>query len=247
MSRRRLVPVDPEHQPPIRAFVSECRKAGLAGATGRCIANKVINKKRHHSSEDRKSEKRHPTSSVKSKKTSTCDPIPELFDKMSTMVVNPEAKDPMVLAIEGMEARLLVSMKENRKKEIAEMESNMNDIKITTSIQCAIDTMGNTIHQMIATNPVVQTTNSEVCVLKEENTRLQKELQYLRAEQGKLETRMERIENRNLDNCVIFRGLREDYKETDEMRRDRIYRELSNLLTEEDAEERYNMARRLVI
>ena len=38
------------------------------------------------------------------KKPSTCDPIPELSDKMSTIVVNPEAKDPMVLAIEGMEA-----------------------------------------------------------------------------------------------------------------------------------------------
>ena len=118
---------------------------------------------------------------------------------------------------------------------------------IETSIQCAIDTMGNTIHQMIANNPVVQTTNSEVRVLKEENTRLKKELQYLSAEQGKLETRMERIENCNLENCVIFRGLREDYKETDQMGRDRIYHELSNLLTEEDAEERYNMARRLVI
>ena len=113
------------------------------------------------------------------------------------------------------------------------MESNMKEI-IETSIQRAIDTMGNTIHQMIATNPVVQTTNS-------------KELQYLSAEQGKLETRMERIENHNLENCVIFRGLREDYKETDEMGRDRIYRELSNLLTEEDAEECYNMAKRLVI
>ena len=107
--------------------------------------------------------------------------------------------------------------------------------------------MGSTIHQMISSNPVVQTTNSEICVLKEENTRLKKELQYLSAEQVKLENRMERIENRNLENCVIFRGLKEDNKETDKMGRDRIYRELSNLLTEEDEEERYRMARRLVI
>ena len=137
-------------------------------------------------------------------------------------------------------------MKENREKEIAEMESNMKEI-IETSIQRAIDTMGSTIHQMISSNPVVQTTTSEICVLKEENTRLKKELQYLSAEQVKLESRMERIENRNLENCVIFRGLKEDYKETDEMGRDRIYRELSNLLTDEDEEEHYRMARRLVI
>ena len=247
MSRRRLVPVDPDHQPPIRTFIEECRKAGLSGVTGLRIANKVINKKRHRSADDKKnSGKRRPTSFSKLKETSVCDPIPELSDKMSTIVVNPEVKDPMVLAIEGMEARLKASMKENREKEIAEMESNMKEI-IETSVQRAIDTMGSTIHQMISSNPVMQTTNSEICVLKEENTRLKKELQYLSAEQVKLENRMERIENRNLENCVIFRGLKEDYKETDEMGRDRIYCELSNLLTEEDEEERYRMARRLVI
>ena len=248
MSRRRLVPVDPHHQPPIRTFIAECRKAGSSGVTGLCIANKVINKKkRHRSADDKKnSGKRRPTSFSKLKETSLCDPIPELSDKMSTIVVNPEVKDPMVLAIEGMEERLKASMKENREKEIAEMESNMKEI-IETSIQRAIDTMGSTIHQMISSNPVVQTTTSEICVLREENTRLKEELQYLSAEQVKLESRMERIENRNLENCVIFRGLKEDYKETDEMGRDRIYRELSNLLTDEDEEERYRMARRLVI
>ena len=151
--------MDLEHQPPIRTFISECRKAGLAGATGKRIANKVINKKRHRSADDKKSSgKRRPTSSAKLKEASACESIPELSNKMSTITVNPEAKDPMVLAIEGMEARLMASMKENREKEIAEMESNMKDI-IETSIQRAIDTMGKTIHQMIATNPVVQTTN----------------------------------------------------------------------------------------
>ena len=251
MSRQRLVPVDPEHQPPIRTFISECRKVGLTGVTGWQIATKIISKKRHLSANDKKvSVKRRPISSVKSKETKHCDPIPELSTKMSTIEVSSEPKDPMVLAIEGMEARLKATMKENREKEIAEMEerlkSNMKEV-IESSIQCAIDTMGNTIHQMIAINPVVKNTSTEVHALKEENIKLKKELQYLSAEQGKLETRMERIENRNLENCVIFRGIREDYKETDEIGRDRIYRELSNLFADDDVDKRYNMARRLVI
>ena len=58
---------------------------------------------------------------------------------------------------------------------------------------------------------------------------------------------MDRMENRNLENCLIFRGIKEDYKETDEVGRDRIYRELSNLLTDENAEDRYTVARCLVI
>ena len=88
---------------------------------------------------------------------------------------------------------------------------------------------------MIANNPLVTKNSTEVLELKQENIRLKKELQYLSAEQGKLETRMERIENRNLENCVIFRGIKDDFKETDEVGRDKIYRELSNLLTEEDS------------
>ena len=79
---------------------------------------------------------------------------------MSTVAVHSEVKDPMVLAIEGMETRLKTSIEENRAKEIAKMESNMKEI-IETSIQWAIDTMGSTIHLMISTNQVVQTTNSE--------------------------------------------------------------------------------------
>ena len=57
---------------------------------------------------------------------------------MASIVVTPNSKDPMVIAMEGMESRLLSSMKENREKEIAEMEvhlkNNMKEI-IETSIQ----------------------------------------------------------------------------------------------------------------
>ena len=169
---------------------------------------------------------------------------------MASIVVNPEGKDPTLAAIEGMESRLKASMNENRKKEMIEMEerlkANMKEV-IENLIQSAIDTMGKTIHQMIANNPLVTNHTSEVSALRLENTQLKKELQYLSAEQGKLETRMERIENRNLENSVIFRGIKEDFKETDETGRDRIYWELSNLLTDEDPEEWYKMARQLVI
>ena len=217
MSRRRLVPVDPEQQPPIRTFIAECKKAGLTGVTGRRLATKVLNKKCHPSTEDKKSSvKRKPTSSLKSCESipkssksipTNSDSIPEISNKMATIVVNQEVKDPTVIAIEGMESRLKATMKENREKEIAEMEArlknNMREV-IETSIQWAINTMGSKIHQMIAINPIVSKTNKEVDELKQENVKLKQELQYLSAEHGKLESRMERIENRNLENSVII-------------------------------------------
>ena len=198
----------------------------------------MIIKKRRRSSEEKKTRKR-------ASKAERVVETSELTEKMASIVVATEPKDPMVLAMEGMEARLLASMKENREKELASMElrlkNNMKEV-IESSIKKAIDTMGKTIHQMIASNPIMQANATEVAVLKEENTRLVRELQYLTAEQGKLESRMERIENRNLENCVIFHGIREDYKETDECSRDKVYRELCNLITEENPEDRYLMA-----
>ena len=192
MSRRRLVPVNPEQQPPIRTFISECKKAGLTGITGKRIANRVINKKRRRSNEDKKtSVKKKPHNIQKVKESSE---ELALTDKMASIVVTPDSKDPMVIAMEGMESRLLSSMKENREHEIAEMEvrlkNNMKEI-IETSIQRAINEMGNTIHQMIASNPVVQNNKLEVDNLKEENSQLIKELQHITAEQGKLESWME--------------------------------------------------------
>ena len=178
--------MNPEQQPPIRTFISECKKAGLTGITGKRIANRVINKKRRRSNEDKKtSVKKKPHNIQKVKESSE---ELALTDKMASIVVTPDSKDPMVIAMEGMESRLLSSRKENREHEIAEMEvrlkNNMKEIK-ETSIQRAINEMGNTIHQIIASNPVVQNNKTEVDNLKEENSRLIKELQHITAEQGK--------------------------------------------------------------
>ena len=117
MPKQRLVPVDPEQQPPIRAFISECRKAGLTGAASRRIATKVVNKKRHLSTEDRKgSEKRKPTSSIDRNSRESVETIPELSTKMASITVQPEGKDPTLIAIEGLETRLTASMKTGRKR-----------------------------------------------------------------------------------------------------------------------------------
>ena len=51
---------------------------------------------------------------------------------MASITVNPEGKDPTLVAVEGLESRLTASMKENREKEIADMEerlkSNMKEV-----------------------------------------------------------------------------------------------------------------------
>ena len=143
MPKQRLVPVDPEQQPPIRTFISECRKAGLTGAASKRLGTKVVNKKWHLSTEDKKvSGKRKPTSSIDTSTHRSIDSVPELSEKMASIVMNPEGKDPTLAAIKGLETRLKASMKENREKELAKMEerlkANMKEV-IENSIKHAID------------------------------------------------------------------------------------------------------------
>ena len=83
------------------------------------------------------------------------------------------------------------------------MEVKMKSI-IENSIKESIQTMCAAINNTISTNPVIQLNTSNIHALKEENTLLNKELQYLAAEQAKLKVQMTQLETRNLEYTLIM-------------------------------------------
>ena len=137
-------------------------------------------------------------------------------------------------------------MKENQEKEFNDMEVKLKSI-IENSIKESIQTMSAAINNTISTNPVIQLNTGNIHALKEENTRLNKELQYLAAEQAKLKVQMTQLETRNLEYTLIMRGIREEPKETEDICCDKIYRELANTIAGSDPEERYTTAKTLTI
>ena len=103
--------------------------------------------------------------------------------------------------------------------------------------------MSTAINNTISTNPVIQLNTGNIHALKEENTHLNKELQYLAAEKAKLKVQMTQLETRNLEYTLIMQGIREEPKEIEDICRDKIHRELANMIAGSDPEERYTTAK----
>ena len=170
-----------------------------------------------------------------------------LTSRMAATTLNPVSPSATMLQeIKNMEERLKTSMKENREKELNDMEVKMNSI-IENSIKESIQTMSAVINNTISTNPVIQLNTGNIHALKEENTHLNKELQYLAAEQAKLKVQMTQLETKNLECTLIMRGIHEEPKETEDTCCDKIYRELANTIAGSDPEERYTTAKTLTI
>ena len=141
-------------------------------------------------------------------------------------------------------------MKENRKKELDEMEERMkNNMKsiVDTSIGEAFKNIGATISTMIASDPVILSHTTSLTKLETENRKLNRTVQMLAAEQSKLKEKLDQIEKRSLDNCIIIRGIQEQYKETDAMLRERIYAELSCTIIGSDYNEKVGLAKNMTI
>ena len=137
-------------------------------------------------------------------------------------------------------------MKENREKEISDMEIKIKAI-IENSMKESIASISSAINNTISANPIVQSNVGNIQSLKRENITLKKELQHLAAEQTKLKMQMTKIESRSLEYTVIMRGIREEPKETEDSCCDKIYRELANTISGSDPEERYTTAKTLSI
>ena len=212
---KNIVPVDPEHQPHIKKFVTNGRRVGISIVSGK-TNNKAVPKKRRRRSTGEmkgKSEKRRTVIHSKSSFVSE-EGAESLTSRMVATTINPVSPSVTMLhEIKNMEERLKASMKENQEKGFNDMEVKLKNI-IENSIKESIETMSAAINNTISTNPVIQLNTSNIHALKEENTRLNKELHYLAAEQAKLKVQIMQLETRNLEYTLIMRGIRTQLKNT---------------------------------
>ena len=202
---KNIVLVDPEHQPHIKKFVTDGRRIGISTVSGK-TNNKAVPKKRRRRSTGEtngKSQKRRTVIYSESSFVSE-EGAESLTLRMAATTINPVSPSvTMLQEIKNMEERLKASMKENREKELNDMEVKMKSI-IENSIKESIQTMSAAINNTISTNPVIQLNTGNIHALKEENTRLNKELQYLAVEQAKLKVQMTQLETRNLEYTLIM-------------------------------------------
>ena len=97
--------------------------------------------------------------------------------------------------------------------------------------------MQTSICTAVQNNPIIQSHNEEIKGLKDENHRLNRKVQQLTVEQGRMKRQLMRIETKCLDHSLIIRGIPEEFKETEQMISDKLHRVLSVMMqgkTEED-------------
>ena len=245
-----IVPKDPEHQPHIKKFVSEGKK-GVSVVIGGKTNSKIVQKKRRRRStgetKTNSQKRRPPLLSETFDPTTSETNFETLVPKMAATTLDPSSPNNIMLQeIKNMEERLKASMKENREKEISDMEIKMKAI-IENSMKESIASISNAINNTISSNPIVQSNVGNIQSLKMENITLKKELQQLSAEQTKLKLQMNKIESRSLEYTIIMRGIHEEPRETEDSCCDKIYRELANTVSGSDPDERYRIAKTLTI
>ena len=251
LRKNRTKPKSVKNQPSLGSFISECQKAGISLKDLSKIADstKPPNNKRQ----------RQPTgeasatiTSSKKKPTSNTTPAPQTSNTVAAVdqLCIKMSEVDLLQELKNMEKRITTSLKCDKESELKNMEErltkNLKDT-IDKSMKEAIQTLTSNSETLVSNNPTVQTTSKEVNTLKLENARLTRQVQILTSEQSKLQQKIIIMEQRSLENAVVFRGIPEDMNETDYSMREKIYQELSFTLEGESSFVKIAMAKNMVI
>ena len=149
-----------------------------------------------------------------------------------------------------MEQRITATLKSDKENELKNMEERLtNNLKdtIDKSMKEAIQSLTSDSAKLISNNPIVQKNQAEIQDLKTENARLTKQVQVLSSEQSKLQHKIIVMEQRSLENSLVFRGISEDIMECDYNLCEKVYQELAYIFKGENYPARLTMAKNMAV
>ena len=135
----------------------------------------------------------------------------------------------------------LVTM-EHFDTQMSEMESRLsNNITasvtaglraiIDSSVKEALETIKNSVDDAIQTNPTIKNHSEQLDSLETENILLKSKVSVMEGEQKKLRLKLNQIENKSLQQCIIIKGIKEEEWEKETVSKNKIYKELSYLVS----------------
>ena len=226
----------------------------LHGQTVLSLSNK--NKKRRRpTGENHSTNKRRNSlpdlSNVHNSEDTHQNEVSEITTMMSKFQVEPSTStNSMLEEIKKMEERLSEKITSNKDKEISELEERLNNnirSTIDASIKDALKVMQATICTAVQNNPTIKSHSEEIQGLRSENLRLNRKVQQLTEEHGRMKKQLTKIETKSLEHCLIIRGLPEELKETEQMMHDKLHTSLSTIMQGETEEEKLDNAKQIVI
>ena len=204
-----------------------------------------------------------PESKGKKRRRSTGEKIPSTKKKnppsntspqpptMSIPPIDPDnATTAMLREIKKMEERLSEKITTSKDQDLSEMEERLNNnirTTIDTSIKDALKVIHTSLNTVVENNVTVQAHTVELKDLKDENSRLNRKVQQLTAEQRRMKQQLTKIENLSLENSIIVRGLAETIKETEQLLVAKLHSVLSKIMQGETDEVKLSNAKQITI
>ena len=130
------------------------------------------------------------------------------------------------------------------------MESRLTATMRTTidnSIQDALRSMQISVENMVQTNPIIQSQNTKLKGLEEENVRLNRKVLQLSTEQARMKKQLSKIESVHLERSLIVRGIPEEYKETKAMICDKLHVKLIPIMLGNTEDDKFEAAKKILI
>ena len=118
---------------------------------------------------------------------------------------------------------------------------------IDSKLDEALNKMTESMASLVANDSSLQQQKQEMVCLKADNKRLTAKVLTLEIEQNKFKTKLDQMEQKSLDHCLVIRGIPEGLNEGDRECVDKIYAELSNTVESSEVNERLVMACRMEI
>ena len=222
---RKLKLANPEEQPQISQFTVDIGQSptNIPSPTTSPVAETKGKKRRRSTGEKNPATK---------KRNLPSDPLPS--STMSTPATDPNnATTAMLRELKKMEERLSEKITTSKDQDLSEMEERLNNnirSTIDTSIKDALKVIQTSLNTAVDNNATVLSHTAELKGLRDENSRLNRKVQQLTAEQSRMKQQLTKIENLSLENSLIIRGLSEDIKETEQLLVEKLHRVLSRIM-----------------
>ena len=239
---RKLKLANPEEQPQISQFTVDIGQSptSIPSPTTSPIAEAKGKKRRRSTGEKIPATK---------KRNLPSSPLPP--STMSISVADPNnATTAMLREIKKMEEQLSEKITTSKDQDLSEMEERLNNnirSTIDTSIKDALKVIQTSLNSAVENNATVLSHTVELKGLRDENSRLNRKVQQLTAEQSRMKQQLTKIENLSLENSLIIRGLAEDIKETEQLLVEKLHGVLSRIMQGDTDEIKLMNAKRITI
>ena len=110
------------------------------------------------------------------------------------------------------------------------LTENLRNI-INESMNKAIERVTASVNKIIEANPVIQTHSNAIVELQKESVENQTSVRRINKDQEELKAKLISIENRTLENCLVFRGVPEGEYEKESETSKKIKEALKNLIS----------------